>query len=233
MGIPDNYFVQAITKTDYESWLLHKHYAHRIPNVMYAFGLYGTDKGVVGVCTLGLPPQENCLLMCGQEYKNNAIELNRLVKNDDLPPNTQSWFVSQCFKYLPKPRIILSYADPNNGHQGYTYQALNFYYTGKGGAGNEYIYQEKQYTQRHIKDYWFAANKLKYDPKKSIKENFLNAGGTIIKMSPKNRYVYFLGSKLQKRDMLSKMKWPILPYPKGQNKRYDASYQPEIQKLLF
>ena len=49
----------------------------------------------------------------------------------------------------------------------------------------------------------------------------------------KHRYIMFLGSKTQKKNMLSNLKYEIKPYPKGQNKRYDASYNPTIQTKLF
>lgn len=227
-----NFEVKPIKTKETKEWILKKHYAHRIPSITYSFGLYdGID--LVGVCTYGTPPQNNCLLMCGEKYKDNAIELNRLIKNDDLPKNTQSYFVAKTFKLLPRPMIVLSYSDPNNGHFGYTYQALNFLYTGEGGADKEYIFNGYQYSMRHIKDYWFKSNKLTYDEKKTIDENFINAGGEIIKMKKKKRYVIFLGNKTEKKDMLNNLIWEILPYPKGDNQRYDASFKPTVQTTLF
>lgn len=233
MSIKDDYFVQAITKDDYEMWLMKKHYAHRIPSVSYAYGLYTTNRKLQGVCTFGLPPAENVLLCCGQKYKHHAIELNRLIKDDGCEKNVQSWFVAQCFKYLPKPMVVISYSDPNNGHYGYTYQALNFMYTGEGGESKELVYEGRQFTTRHLKDYWFKSRKLEYDDKITMIQNFRNVGGIVLKMDPKKRYVIFLGSKTDKTRMKKLFKWPILPYPKGQNKRYDASYEPKTQNLLF
>ena len=43
----------------------------------------------------------------------------------------------------------------------------------------------------------------------------------------------FLGSKTQKKNMLKNLKYNIEPYPKGKNKRYDASYKPITQGKLF
>jgi len=36
------------------------------------------------------------------------------------------------------------------------------------------------------------------------------------KTTPKNRYVYFLGSKMKRKELRSKLRWPILSYPKEQ-----------------
>ena len=33
--------------------------------------------------------------------------------------------------------------------------------------------------------------------------------------------------------MLNSLNYEIQPYPKGENKRYDASYKPSTQGLLF
>jgi hypothetical protein len=228
----DKYTVKSIHKDQTKEWLLKKHYAKRIPNIVYSFGLFDSNY-MIGVCTYGMPPQQNVVLLCGEEYKDNALELNRLIKNDGLPKNTQSWFVAQTFKLLPKPFIVISYADPNNGHYGYTYQALNFLYTGEGGADKEYVFNNYQYTQRHLKDYWFKNKRLPYNPELTIDQNFINVGGEIIKMKKKKRYVIFLGDKRQKKDMINKLSWDILPYDKGDNTNYDTSYKTHTQTSLF
>ena len=52
-------------------------------------------------------------------------------------------------------------------------------------------------------------------------------------IKPTHRYFMFLGNKKEKKDMLLEFKWDTLPYPKGDNKRYDTSYKPKTQELLF
>jgi len=48
-------------------WLLKKHYAKRIPQIMYAFGLYD-DIQLVGVITYGIPASPSlCMGICGKE----------------------------------------------------------------------------------------------------------------------------------------------------------------------
>jgi hypothetical protein len=49
----------------------------------------------------------------------------------------------------------------------------------------------------------------------------------------KHRYFYFVGDKWQKKQMMKELPYEIQPYPKGENKRYDATYEPTTQiKLL-
>ena len=106
-------------------------------------------------------------------------------------------------------------------------------FTGKGGSPKEYIYNNKQYTTRHIKDYWFKNKNLPFNKDKTIEQNFINIGGKVIKMQLKNRYVIFLGNKKQKKDMMNNFIWNVIPYPKGDNKNYDTSYQTITQTRLF
>jgi hypothetical protein len=233
MSIKDKYEVRQIQKEETYPWLLKKHYAHRKPSISYSFGLYDKENILNGVITYGLPPAINLYDICGEKYKKNVIELNRLIKNDDLGKNIQSWFVAQTFNLLPKPIVIISYADPNNGHVGYTYQSLNFLYTGTGGANKEMEYRGKMISMRHIKEPWFIKRGMVFDKNKTIDENFKMIGGDIIKKEQKHRYVLFVGTKREKKEMNRFLKFEVLPYPKGDNKRYDTSYTPDVQGLLF
>jgi hypothetical protein len=74
---------------------------------------------------------------------------------------------------------------------------------------------------------------LPFNPSKTIDENFIAVGGEVVRVEKKNRYIYLPGDKRQVKDMRSKLKYPILPYPKGDNQRYDASYNPDVQLALF
>lgn len=228
------FFVKSIKpKMTYE-WLLKKHYAKRIPSIKYSFGLFTKDsKIMIGCCTYGIPASINALLLCGDRNKEIAIELNRLIKNDGLPKNTQSWFVAQTFKLLPKPMIILSYSDLNNGHNGYTYQALNFIYTGEGGSSYEYVFRKKQYTSRHINREWIEKRGGVWSDNQTVNQNFKNLGGQVIPQKPKHRYVLFLGNKSQKKRLSKELKWNTLPYPKKQNITYDTSYKTSTQYEIF
>jgi hypothetical protein len=109
-------------------WLLNKHYARRIPPISYAFGLF-ENKSLIGVVTYGVPLSSTLRTgVCGKEWEENVIELNRLCCRSDK--NLASQLVSGSMNLLPKPKIIVSYADTAQGHIGYVYQATNFIYTG-------------------------------------------------------------------------------------------------------
>lgn len=218
------FMVWPIGYRDTKEWLLHKHYAHRIPSISYAFGLY-SDNVLEGVCTFGIPASPSLVNGAfGGKYVDIFYELNRLVVNDGLPRNTLSFFVGQCLRMLPKPMIIVSYSDTSMHHHGYIYQATNFLYTGLSSAHSEYKLQDTDNKHsRHLFDKYGGINNAK-DQGVSM---------DIGQRARKHRYFYFLGSRKQKMQMKQQLRYPIMPYPKGENKRYDASYKPNVQLTLF
>jgi len=189
-------------------WLLQKHYAKRIPQIMYAFGLY-EESTLVGVVTYGIPASPSlCKGICGKEWSDKVLELNRLCLQDNTK-NQSSFLVSNSIKLLPKPTIVVSYADQAQGHVGYVYQATNFLYTGSTKERTDMGGRDGKHS-RHNKD-------------PSIR----------VFRSSKNRYVYFHGDKKQKKLMRNLLKYEVLPYPKGDTKKYDSGGVVESQQLLF
>lgn len=219
MSIKDKYKVRSCDTNQTKEWFLKKHYAHRIPNSIYTFGLY--DGNILqGVISFGITANNN-LNEFIDGYK--CIELNRLVINEGLEENTLSFFVSQSLKLLPKPVVVISYADTGQGHNGYIYQATNWIYTGLGKGDYEFIKDGRQYHRKNIYDLLGTG---------SIK-NAQKNGYEVVKVQPKHRYIFLLGDKRQLKDMKTKLPFKIEPYPKGENTRYDASYKPTVQTSLF
>jgi hypothetical protein len=215
VSIKDKYYVERITFQDCKEWLLYKHYAHRIPSISYAFGLFDNDKILQGVCTFGMIAN---FFECESWSPFKVLELNRFVLNENLEKNIASYFISKCFKLMISPVVIISYSDIDQNHNGYIYQALNFIYTGIGGIirSEKYLLKNGELKHRRHKD------KIKKD---DIEKIIIPKG--------KHRYYYFIGTKKEKKEMLKALRYEIQPYPKGENKNYDASYEPTIQVKLF
>ena len=118
--------VKQITRADTKPWILDKHYARRMPSVSFAYGLFDNDD-LVGIITYGSPASPSlCKGVCGEEFRSRVIELNRLVIERGIP----SYLIGQSLKKLPKPKIVVSYADTAWTHVGYVYQASNWLFTG-------------------------------------------------------------------------------------------------------
>ena len=204
-------------------WLLQKHYAKRIPQIMFAFGLYEENQ-LVGVITYGIPASPAlCMGICGKEYSDKVLELNRvcLLNNDK---NQASFLVGNSIKLLPKPSIVVSYADTGKGHIGYVYQATNFLYTGL--SANRVDWTVKGLEHKHSKT---LSDGMTLE---SIKEKY-GDDFYYTERSRKHRYIYFHGNKTQKKTMAKLLKYGIEPYPKGNSQKYDSGSTVETQGLLF
>lgn len=221
MTIKDKYTVRPIDAFQCKEWLLKKHYAKREPSIEYSFGLFNIDMLLQGILTFGL----------GGNINNNSFgefnmkELNRLVINDGLDKNVLSFFVMKSINLLPKPLALISYADEKQHHHGYIYQATNWIYTGLSSAERTIVKDGKEWHRKTLFDI-YGTSSIDF-----LKEK----GFEILGATVKHRYLYFNGNKrdVKKMKLILYQKYEILPYPKGNNERYDASYKPSIQTQLF
>jgi len=217
MMMNEEYKITLLKNQEYMNWILKKHYAKRRCSVSYAYGLVHNNSDIVGVCTFGYPPNYNyndgaCIFY---NIKILTLELNRLVINSNNEKNLLSYFVSNCLKQLPKPTAIVSYADPNNNHYGYIYQATNWLYTGESTPKKRYTFEDGS----------------TFDIRRGI-----HTKGKIVKtekLKPTLRYIFLNGNKKQKKMMFNDLKLTIQKYPKGNNKNYKCQdismkYQPNL-----
>lgn len=229
MNIRDKYHVESITNHEAYDWLLYKHYLKRKTSFTYCFGLYRKNE-LVGICTFGNAiPLQMKKSICGESFMNYVYELNRLCTNDNLNKNSNSFFLGRIFKLLPKPMIIVSYADKSVGHNGYVYQSTNFIYTGKSHTQMDWKLKGREHIHSRTLMDEFSFEK---DRIKKLKQKY---GDDLyqVKRGVKYRYIKFIGSKKQIKIFKSHALFSELKYPKGKNKNYNASYRPQTQIKLF
>ncbi len=189
--------IKRIEYREAVDFLLPRHYSGRIPNIMYAFGVFEDEK-LVSVCTLGKPASNQlCRGVCGDEYSPNVLELNRLCV-DNMTSIKLSQFVSYCLNNIGD-KIVVSYADTGANHNGYIYQATNFIYTGATKQRTDKYAGKGKHSRHYDKDAVEKYRKVR---------------------TSKHRYVYFTGSKYFKRKAKKSLKYKIEKYPKNDNKRY-------------
>ena len=224
MTIKEQYKVSSVNSSTIKDWVLKKHYLKKMPPVVKAFGLFKGNE-LIGIITYGVPSRAyNSAGKIFGGIKVPTYELNRLVVNDKLEKNVLSYFVSQTIKTFEKPCLIITFADPNQGHHGYIYQALNFLYTGE-TTDTRYFVHKRTGKIIHLRT---------FTEKYSTEEN-----GELHGIERRNyehgkyRYLLILADKKLKKKLLNNLTWDILPYPKGQNKYYDASYKPKVSKHNF
>ena len=199
------YVVSQVSAKDTYGYLKEIHYAHRIPSISFAYGLF-RDSQLVGVTTYGTPASSTlCRGVCGDEFQKIVIELNRLVLRDNLP-NEASRLVAGSLRLLPKPRIVVSFADTAQDHCGIVYQATNFLYTGLSAKFKDPRVRGLEH-QHHATYAHGMTNK-------QVIEKYGAENVYFVERSRKHRYVIFLGTKKEKTVMRKALRYDVLPYPK-------------------
>lgn len=177
--------------------VLNWHYSHRMPKSKLAkLGVWENQQfsgavifGVGATAQLvkayGLRPQEGCELVRVAMRSNHVTPVSRVI--------------SICIKILcrsfPGLRLVVSFADPEQGHHGGIYQAGGWIYAGTTQASDEYIFKGKRWQGRAFRNKYKG---LENHP--SVKK---------VKGSSKHRYLMPLDLDIRQRvSKLSK------PYPK-------------------
>lgn len=205
-----NYEIREIPKRDTHWLLLNVHYAKRIPPISFSYGLF-RDEELKGVVTYGMPASPSlCKGVAGEQWKSKVLELNRLCLVDNIP-NEASRLVGASLKLLPKPLIVVSYADTNQDHVGFVYQATNFLYTGITAKRNEWGVRGLEHM--HSKAICNTVAGSEKPAMEALKEKY-GERFYYRPRSQKHRYVYICGSKTQKKQLLADLKYPVLEYPK-------------------
>lgn len=237
-SISTRYIVRTIENFMAVEWIKKIHYAKRLPIMKIVFGIFDSDLILKGVCVFSPAPSRfwnNGGKLFNDKHRIEVMELSRLCLIENHEKNLTSYFVSQCLKQLPKPNVVVSYADKNQNHTGFIYQATNFIYTGEAEPKNksfDFILFGKKYHGRNM-NYEFVKKKLKdkYDEKIHWKDNILAVGGEILKQEPKHRYI-FINAK-NKKQLIEDMIYSPQPYPKAENKNYEVSHNVSVQLVLF
>lgn len=157
-----------------------RHYLKRWPGTTVAIFLLSSHGAPVGVCVYSLPPAET--------FKRYGValawELSRLWISDDMPHNTESWFIARTVDWVkrhrPEVECLVSYADPSQGHSGTIYKASNW--TSDGMTDDERVSPRK--------DYYVGA-------KKYSRKGHLPAGVAFERVAriSKFRYIYRLNQR--------------------------------------
>lgn len=187
------------------------HYSGVCPGIKFSFGLYvGT---VPAGCVIYSVPASYtlCKGVCGPLYKDNVVELSRLVVITKAR-NAASLLIGQSLKKM-EDFVVVSFADCTDrvGHVGYVYQATNWLYTGHGNREPVWFHpvtrEVVSYTRRHIDT-------------KSAKYGLHWKDLVKVDQPGKHRYVTFTGNRRFKKAARAALRYQVLPYPKGETARH-------------
>ena len=229
--------LRIVSKPIARKFVEKNHYSGRLSSCRYPIGIFyqgdnphkffdELEEKLVGVIAYGFPIGRRVL---GSIFKEelqldtkNILELTRLCIYDGYGKNIESYVISQSFKWLRKNasdiKVLISYADPEQKHNGGIYQATNWLYQGCGEIqmaptfslkleeNGEWIHSRTVYSM-------YGSSNPKH------LENQIGHTFWLKKEAEKHRYLYFLGNKKEMKLFMSVLKHPLLPYPKGEFKK--------------
>ena len=225
----DNIYVKKISNEIAKDLIVRHHYTRKWTIAELCLGIY--DKNItmehfdepklLGAIVFGPTAGANVARSVSKELTvKNLWELKRLWVNDCLPKNTESWFIAQSINYIKQNYInikcLISYADPDAGHIGTIYQATNWIYQNierqKGTSGYIVSFDGGKKWE-HSRTLFNKYGTFNYD--KLIEQ--LPRPFSIKELSVKERYVYPLGNKIEKKKLIASFNYESLPYPKLKN----------------
>lgn len=206
----EGYEVHPISYRDAMEVVVAHHYLHRKAPASYSFGLFDEMGSLVGVVTYGTPASRSlCVGLAGEEEAGNVLELTRLWVADVTPKNAESYLIGHSLKQLPDGKdLIVSYAEIEAGHVGTVYQATNWLYTGLSDRHVEWRIDGVKSSQhtRHFFDQYGSIEKAK----EALGDRLVRA-----ERGRKHRYVFVRGGRGRRRELLSKLRYEVQPYPDG------------------
>ena len=216
-----------ISKNIANDIIVKHHYSHTASLNKYSFGIFYSEensfvddnKKLIGTAIFGSPVGRQVVKSISPLLdKGQVLELTRLFIHDGYGSNIESYCVAWCVDWIRKNdidvKVIISYSDPEAGHKGTIYQALNFDYQGT--------------ATRIVDGFWykFPDHKKWYHPRtvvgmfgsvsKKILLSHYPSGYSIKELRRKHRYILFICNKKEKKNYIKTLKHPILEYPKDE-----------------
>ena len=183
---------------------LNFHYAKSVPNVGLGFAVFNNKNEWCGVVCYGLGATNNI----SSPYnlaQGQVIELVRMALNGKQESTTKVLSISLRLikQYAPNVKIIVSYADSEQGHFGTIYQATNWIYTGFSTDTNLIVNGIREHRRTLGSRFGTCS---------SEKIRALGYKVEVLKTKPKWKYIYPIDKKLKPLcKLLSK------PYPKKES----------------
>jgi len=179
----------------------------------FSYGLFVDDR-LTAVACFGLTAGTHALVEpFGEERKNEGIVLVRGACAPWSHEHTSSYFIGKVMPLVRERgyRFVIAYSDPEAGEIGTVYQATNWIFYGMTSPVTYLVRPDgKRVDPKLIHKY---AKKFGISSAEQ-KENFFKEGYTMERGSPKLKYLYILGNRKDKREMLREMRVPNLPYVK-------------------
>lgn len=120
-----------------------------------------------------------------------------------------SILVSKSLRQLEGNRLIVSFADTEQGHRGIVYQACNFLYCGMSAKRTDW----KLKGREHLHGQTVADEFRGRENRAQLMRDKYGSDFYLAPRSRKHRYIFIKGSKAFKKRAKSALKYKILPFP--------------------
>lgn len=167
------------------------------------------DGKFIGVILFSRGASSNLLTPYGLK-QDQGCELTRVALTKHITPVSR--IVKFAIKFLvkmnPKLRLVVSFADPEQGHVGGIYQAGNWVFTGRTSAGVDYYFKGKRLHSRQV-------SAKGWNIQQGVKRITAKPSECIVKKTAgKYRYLMALDNEMKKQLNLI-----ALPYPKREQSK--------------
>jgi hypothetical protein len=204
----DGWSVKQIDNQTAQEIVVENHYLHRKAPCSKAFGLFDPNNKLFGVVLYGTPSSAPLRAgIAGKDEALNIIELTRLWVDDSAPRNGESFLIGRSIKQCGKD-IVVSFADTSQNHLGIVYQATNWLYTGLSAKRTDWTVKG---IDKH--GHTWADKYTATEMREMFGDRF-----TLEPRSRKHRYIYINAKGRRRQEVLSKLRYPLQPYPKKEGK---------------
>ena len=187
-----------------------------MPNIpQYQYGLFTLENEIVGVACFGIGHGSRSRLLCGEENMSKVICLERGACVHWAHPHAASFLISRACKLAYQEQghqIFYAYSDAEAGEIGTVYQACNWSYLGVAPGRSSkwrYIYIKPDGTEINSR----AERKLRKTCGHTL-DDHLSRGWSRRRHNEKGKYVWFEGSKTEKKRFQKSLVHAVHSYPK-------------------
>ena len=221
--------IRQINKSVAESFVKKHHYTRKLSSARYTLGLFhtseedhsffsGSNETLIGCLVYGHPVSNATVTSVFKTIPlelDSILELTRLVILDGYGKNIESFFIGQSFKWIrdndKKVKVLISYADPEQGHTGLIYRATNWLYQGCGAGKLMPDFSIKTLENGE----WMHSRTVGSVYGSRNLESLANVIGHTFWQKQelqKHRYIYFLGTPKERKQYIKDVKVPIIPF---------------------
>lgn len=205
---------------------LNFHYSKSVPVNTFGYSVFNKKNDWCGVVLYGTGANNNL----ATEYnlkQGNVLELVRMALNGKHESTSKALAISLKLikKKIPLCKLIISYADKDQNHNGIIYQATNFYYVGtsmENTTDSSWIIKDKRYHGRIISDWVKKKGGLNGLTRKEFLKKYYDENAIEFITKGKIKYIYPLDKTL-----IPLCKSLSKPYPKNAQEvnkdKHDAS----------